>query len=69
MTTLETANRTNTKYFIEYVYPIDAYGNQQFYYQLVRTKDCNILYANEDLQNVYIECWKRDISRKEVTIW
>lgn len=49
MTTEETAKRTKTGYFIEYVCPIDAYGNQSFYYQLVRTKDCAILYANEDI--------------------
>ena len=46
MDTLETAKQTKTAYFIEYVYPIDAYGKQSFYFQLVRTKDCAILYAN-----------------------
>lgn len=45
MDTLETAKQTKTAYFIEYVYPIDAYGKQSFYFQLVRTKDCAILYA------------------------
>lgn len=28
MDTLETAKQTKTAYFIEYVYPIDAYGKQ-----------------------------------------
>jgi len=69
MTTLETAQRTNTAYFIDYVCPVDAYGKQSFYFQLVRTKDCAILYANEDIQNVFVECWKMDISKKDVTIW
>ena len=69
MTTEETAKRTKTGYFIEYVYPIDAYGNQSFYYQLVRTKDCAILYANEDIKNVLIQCWQRNILYTDVTIW
>ena len=69
MTTEETAKRTKTGYFIEYVCPIDAYGNQSFYYQLVRTKDCAILYANEDIKNVLIQCWQRNILHTDVTIW
>ena len=69
MTTEETAKRTKTGYFIEYVCPIDAYGNQSFYYQLVRTKDCAILYANEDIKNVLIQCWQRNILYTDVTIW
>lgn len=54
MDTLETAKQTKTAYFIEYVYPNDAYGKQSFYFQLVRTKD---------------SVWKMDISHKDVTIW
>ena len=69
MNTLETAKQTKTAYFIEYVQTIDAYGKQSFYFQLVRTKDCAILYANENINNVFIECWKMDISHKDVTIW
>lgn len=69
MDTLETAKQTKTAYFIEYVYPIDAYGKQSFYFQLVQTKDCAILYANENINNVFIACWKMDISHKDVTIW
>lgn len=69
MDTIETAQRTETAYFIEYVYPVDAYGKQSFYFQLVRTKDCAILYANENINNVFIACWKMDISHKDVTIW
>lgn len=62
MDTIETAQRTKAAYFIEYVYPVDAYGKQSFYFQLVRTKDCAILYANENINNVFIACWKMDIS-------
>lgn len=69
MDTLETAKQTKTAYFIEYVCPIDAYGKQSFYFQLVRTKDCAILYDNENINNVFIACWKMDISHKDVTIW
>lgn len=69
MTTEDTAKQTNTKYFIEYVYPINAYGKQSFYFQLVRTKDLAILFSNEDLKNVEIECWKMGIAKKDVTIW
>ena len=69
MTTFETAKQTKTAYFIEYVYPIDAYGKQSFYFQLVRTNDCAILYSNENLQNVFIACWQMDILKKDVTIW
>lgn len=69
MDTIETAQRTKTAYFIEYVYPVDAYGKQSFYFQLVRTNDCAILYANENINNVFIACWKMDIPHKDVTIW
>lgn len=69
MTTQETAKLTKTKFFIEYVYPFDAYGNQSFYYQLVRTKDCAILYANEELTNVQLYCWLNDISKNDVSLW
>ena len=69
MNTLETAKQTKTAYFIEYVNTIDAYGKQSFYFQLVRTKDCAILYANENINNVFIACWEMDISHKDVTIW
>lgn len=69
MNTRETAQMTKTPYFIEYVCPVDAYGKQSFYYQLVRTSDLMILYANESYHNVIIECWRNDISKSDVTIW
>lgn len=65
----ELAKRTKTPYYIEYVYPVDAYGRQTFYFQLVRTKDCAILYANPTIENCMLYCWKLDIKRKDVTIW
>lgn len=64
MTTQETAKRTATKYFIEYVH-----ANDMFYYQLVRTEDLAILYSNEILDNVKLHCWSNDISINDITIW
>lgn len=69
MTTEETAKRTKTGYFIEYVCSVDAYGKQSFYYQLVRTKDCAILYSNENIKNVFVRCWQINILYTDVTIW
>lgn len=64
MTTQETAQRTSTKYFIEYVH-----ANDMFYYQLVRTEDLAILYSNENLDNVKLHCWSNNISINDITIW
>lgn len=69
MSTQETAQMTKTPYFIEYVCPVDAYGKQSFYYQLVRKSDLKILYANESYHNVIVECWRNDISKNDVTVW
>lgn len=69
MTTQETALRTKTPYFIEYVWPKDSYGRQSFYYQLVRTKDLLIVYANPSLDKVLVGCWRNDIPQSDVTIW
>ena len=69
MNTQETAQMTQTPYFIEYVWPKDAYGNQSFYYQLVRKSDLAILYANPSIDKVYIECWRCGIAHNDVTIW
>lgn len=64
MTTFETSLRTSTPYFIEYVHE-----NEQFYFQLVRTKDQAILYANPDLQYVYAHCFSAGITREQITLW
>lgn len=69
MTTEEIAELTETKYFIEYVSPVDPYWKKSFYYQLVRTKDCAIIFSNADLQYIFSECWKMDIQKDDVTIW
>lgn len=69
MNTKETAQMTKTPYFIEYVYSKDSYGQALFYYQLVRTSDLAILYANAIFDKVVAECWSNDISKRDVTIW
>lgn len=66
MTTTETAKRTSTKYFIDYVANVN-YG--LFYYRVVRTSDEAILYSNELVNNVKIWCWENNIPASEVTIW
>ena len=57
-----------TKYIIDYVCPVDAYGHQSYYHQLVRVDDNAILYANERLELVELECWKMGIDRNDVKI-
>ena len=69
MMTQAIAQRTKTPYFIEYVYSKDSYGQASFYYQLVRTSDLTILYANAIFDKVVAECWSNDISKRDVTIW
>lgn len=69
MTTQQTAQMTQTPYFIEYTSNTDAYGKTEYYYQLVRKSDLMILYANESYHNVIIECWRNDIMKSQVTVW
>ena len=61
MNTIETAKRTNTKYFIEYL--------SNTYFQLVRSKDAAILAAYNDLTTLYAECFVRGIHNEDVTLW
>jgi hypothetical protein len=54
----------NSKYYIDYIY-----GNTigvNFYHQLVRRSDEAILYANPDLNRVYMRCWELGIDRNDV---
>ena len=64
MTTIETAKHTNAKYFVEWVN-----NNGESYYQLVRTKDVAILYANPELREVWAECFLCGISKSDVVLW
>lgn len=65
MTTIETAKRTKTTYFIEYV--CDDINNT--YWQLVRSRDAAILAAKEDLNDIYAHCFICGINKQDVTIW
>lgn len=65
MTTTEIAKHATTKYFIEYI--CDDINNT--YWQIVRTKDAAILFANPELQNIYAHCYLEGISREDVSMW
>lgn len=68
MTTLETAQRTATKYFVEFVtnYQIPGFIS---YYALVRTSDAAYLYANAELDNIWLYCFHAGISKDDITLW
>lgn len=65
MNTIETANRTNTTYFVEYI--CDDLNNT--YWQLVRSRDAAILAAHKDLNDIYAHCFICGINKQDVTIW
>lgn len=70
MRTKELAEITGTRYFIEYVFPEDmVHGKLEFYFQLVRTKDLEIIFKDTDINNVYLYCWKNGITAKDVNIY
>jgi hypothetical protein len=56
-----------SKYFIDYISKNETGAN--FYYQLVRRSDDAILYANENLDNVYLYCWNAGINRDDVVTY
>lgn len=59
-----------TKYYIDFVCEYDSNKNLLCsYYQLVRTSDDAILYANADITNIYAECFTSGINKNEVTIF
>lgn len=55
------------EYYIDYIYrnPITDGG---CYHQLVRRADEAILYANADLNQVFLHCWMVGISREQVVV-
>lgn len=65
MTTQEIANLASTKYFIEYL----CENLDTAYYQIVRTADCAILYANESIDNIFVHCFHQGINREDVSLW
>ena len=68
MNTFETAKRTETKYFVEYVTNYEIPGFIA-YYALVRTSDVAYLYANEKLDNIWLYCFHAGINKDEITLW
>lgn len=68
MNTIETAKMTKTTYFVEYVARM-VKNELITYYQLVRTADCAILHAFDDLDTIYAQCFIEGISNRDVTIW
>lgn len=59
----------DTKYYIDFVCEYSSSKEVlRSYYQLVRTEDEEILYANEALEFVYAECFLRNIARRDVTL-
>ena len=54
------------EYVIDYVY--DNPSGANFYYQLVRLSDDAILFANQNLNNVMLHCWRYGIAYDKVSI-
>lgn len=65
MITIETARRTKTRYFIEYV----CTDLNNTYWQLVRSCDAAILSAQKDLSDLYAICFVYGINKQDVTVW
>ena len=53
------------EYVVDYVYENVGCGN--FYFQLVRLSDNAILYANKDMNNIIVYCWKAGIAYNKVS--
>lgn len=54
------------KYTIDYIY--DNPSGENYYHQLVRNADGAILYANPNLDNVFLHCFKAGISCEDIVI-
>lgn len=55
-----------SKYYVDYIYNNPT--GENFYFQLVRRSDDAILYANRDLNNVFLHCWHVGISKDDIVI-
>lgn len=58
--------KENSRYYIDYVY--DNPTGHNFYHQLVRRSDGAILYANPNLDFVFVCCFKMGINKDDVII-
>lgn len=56
-----------TKYYVDYVCEKTA-SDFITYFQLVRTIDEAILYANENLDNIFLHCFHIGIHKDDLTI-
>lgn len=65
MTTTDLAQKTSTKYFIEYVCSDLA----NTYFQLVRKADAAILCAYKELTYIFSDCFELGINKSDVTMW
>ena len=57
-------NKIETKYYVDYIY--NNPSGENFYFQLVRTSDDAILYANSNIDNIKIMCWELGINKEDV---
>ena len=56
-----------TKYYIDYKIYKDR-GRIEAYHQLVRASDEAILYANTQLDNIFLFCFHQGINKNEITL-
>lgn len=59
----------STPYYIDYVILKDNNGLiTGAYFQLTRTNDDAILYANENLDNIFLHCFHAGINKDQIVI-
>lgn len=56
-----------TKYYIDYVC-VKTATEFSAYYRLIRTSDSAILYANEDLDNIFLYCFHMGIHKSDLVV-
>lgn len=59
--------KISTPYYIDYIVRKEN-GTIEAYYQVTRTKDDMILYANPDWHNIVDFLWHAEISPKAITL-
>ena len=57
-----------TKFYIDFVHE-KVNGSINCYYQLVRRADEAILYANPDLNNIFLFCFHAGINKEQVVLF
>lgn len=69
MQTTDTAKMTKTKYFVEYSVINNTQDSFLAYYVLVRSCDAALLYASDDLDNIWLHCFHAGINKNDITLW